>query len=134
MPTQPSKQESPAEGINSSDPRLTALQGLMEVQGTIDIEQKELMFPFSGAWQPTIDPTLLGPENFQTLINMRYNDGGIEGINGFTYRNSTAITDYTNIKNGIQLRTPGRTIENYTLAYGVSSAGLGRIFSNTTRS
>ncbi len=115
-----------------TDPRIEALSNMLGVEGMQDIEQKEVMFPFSGKWIPTVDATLIGPENFQTLINMRYNDAGIEGVSGYTFRNATAITDYVSIKNGIHLYTEGRTQENYNLVHAVASTTQGRVYVNKT--
>lgn len=126
-------QEPTKEKITPSlDPYTESLQGLLQIEGMENIPQEEKMFPFSGAWVPTIDGTLIGPENFQSLINMRYNDAGIEGISGYTFRNSTAITTYVNIKNGHYLKTQGRTQENYVLVHAVSSGNVGRIYINKT--
>lgn len=126
MPEQDKRQQ------EQVDPRIAAIANMLQVEGIKDIEQPEVMYPFSGAWTPTIDATLIGPENFQTLINMRYNDAGIEGVNGYAFRNTTAISTYTKIKSGIHLRTQGRTTENYNLVHAVSSGGQGRVYVNTT--
>lgn len=124
-------QQSP-EQTGTGDARLDALAALTDIQNAQDIEQREVMFPFNGSWQPSVDPTLIGPTNFQSLINMRYNDGGLEGVNGYTLRNSTALVDYTSIKAGMYLRTQGRTQEDYTLVHAVASTGQGRIYLNKT--
>ncbi len=79
-----------------------------------DIEVKDKMHKFDGAWMPNLDPALIGAENFQTLINMRYNDGGIEGVNGYDDVNTTAIVDYTDIRNGIHFRT-NRSADSYVV-------------------
>ena len=39
-------------------------------------------------------------ENYKTLKNMRYTDGGLEGVQGYSKINSTALTTYTKIENG----------------------------------
>lgn len=121
------------DGVNGTqDPRIQAIANLPNIEGIQDVKLQEVMFPFSGAWMPTIDATLIGPQNFQSLVNMRYNDAGIEGINGYTLRNDTAITTYTNIKNGIHLRTQGRTNVDYNLVHAVSTGGQGRVYLNKT--
>lgn len=115
-----------------SDPKLEALRGLMEVNGSQDVPQEEVMFPFSGSWQPNIDGTLLGSEDYQTLINLRYNDRGLEGVNGYTERNATAISTYTNVQNGTFFKAEGRTQENYILVHAADSSNQGRVFINKT--
>jgi len=70
---------------------------------------------FKGAWMPDADPAQIGPENFKTLQNMRYNTAGIEGVQGYTAVNSTALTGYLKIRNGFQLRSEGYTQETYNL-------------------
>ena len=66
-----------------------------------DVPLQNVTVPFSGQWLPDNDPAEIGQENFKTLENMRYRTGGIEGVQGYTKINTTAIneaqdyTDYT---------------------------------------
>lgn len=84
------------------------------------------MRAFTGAWQPNIDPTLIGDENFQELINLRYTDGGIEGINGYTKFNATAIDTYVNLLGGIHFRT-NRPGDSYLLVHAQDGSGNGTV-------
>lgn len=103
-----------------------------ELDKVPDVKLNNLTFAFDGAWLPSVDPTLIGPKNFQRLINMRYNDGGIEGINGYTEYNTTAITDYTTIANGIHFRT-NRSNDSYVLVHAIDpDTGQGRVYQNQT--
>jgi hypothetical protein len=131
------QQENIAPSVDNSgqeqDPRMAALNGLLQVEGIADVEQAEVMFPFKGAWIPTVDATLIGGENFQDLINMRYNDASIEGVNGYTFRNETAIETYTTIAGGVHLLTQGRTEESHILINAINpSDSQGRTYLNTT--
>lgn len=96
-----------------------------------NVEQKTQMFNFDGAWLPSIDAALIGAKNFRELINMRYTEGGIEGINGYFDFNSTAISTYTNVNSGIHFRT-NRTDDSYILVHASDSSGNGRIFYSTS--
>jgi len=44
---------------------------------------KNDIFKFDGQWLPSVDATLIGAKNYQDLVNMRYTEGGIEGVNGY---------------------------------------------------
>ena len=92
-------------------------------------------FSFSGQWLPSVDSIRIGPENFKTLRNMRYNQkagAGVEGVMGYTKQNTTAITTYTKIWNGFQFRTPF-TQTSYTLVHAVNPANdQGRVYENRT--
>lgn len=91
------------------------IDGLGQIPETQNVEQGDVMYGFKGAWMPSVDPSLIGPENFQTLTNMRYNDGGIEGVNGYSFINSTSLGSDHIIKTGIQLQTPGYNTESYVI-------------------
>jgi hypothetical protein len=90
---------------------------LSNIPDVKNVEQPDLMFSFNGAWMPSTDGALIGPENFQELVNMRYNDSGIEGITGYTAVNDTAITTHTTINSGIHLKTADRTQTDYVLVH-----------------
>jgi hypothetical protein len=97
-----------------------------------NVEYKEKQFRFNGQWFPDRDPAVIGAENYSVLQNMRYNDGGLEGIHGYTKINTTtAIGTYVNIKNGFQLKT-NYTLDSYTFVHAVSAGGQGRIYLNLT--
>ena len=82
------------------------------------------MKAFNGAWMPNMDPSLIGPDNYQSLINMRYTEGGIEGVNGYTEFNSTAITTYVKLLSGVHFRT-NRANDSYLLVHAVDTSGNG---------
>ena len=89
------------------------------------------MRSFNGAWMPNVDPALIGAENYQDLINMRYTDAGIEGINGASKFNATAIDTYVNILSGIHFRT-NRTDDSYLLIHAVDDSGNGTVRYSTS--
>jgi len=70
-----------------------------------NIDLKDTMFKFDGAWYPSVDPTIIDSKDYQELVNMRYTEGGIEGINGYFDFNSSAIGTYTDINSGLHFRT-----------------------------
>jgi hypothetical protein len=80
---------------------------------------------------PDVDGALIGATNYQTLENLRYKDSGLEGVNGYTKRNATAITTYTNIRTGHQLRT-NQSQDSYILVNAVDSGDQGRVYVNRT--
>ena len=90
-----------------------------------------IQFPFDGQWMPDADAAKIGPRNFKSLINMRYVPGSIEGIQGYTETNTGAISSYTDIRNGHQLRTD-RTNESYVLVQAYSDATNSKVYYNTT--
>jgi hypothetical protein len=62
---------------------------------TPDNKWIDKQYSFRGRWIPAVDPALIGPENFATLQNLRFNDKSIEGVNGYTNVNdTTAISTY----------------------------------------
>jgi hypothetical protein len=94
-------------------------------------EWRETMHRFDGQWMPDVDGALIGPENYQTLENLRYKDSGLEGVNGYTKVNTAPIATYTQIRTGQQLRTD-KTQDTYILVNTVNSGGQGRIYVNRT--
>ncbi|MCP4668835.1 MAG: hypothetical protein GY849_21060, partial [Deltaproteobacteria bacterium] len=97
-----------------------------------DEKNHKLQYKFSGAWLPDFDPALMGPENFRTLTNMRYTDGSIEGVQGYSKINTTALTTYIKPRSGIQLRTD-RDVGSYFLIHA-ENTGLtaSQVFQNQT--
>ena len=89
-------------------------------------------FAFKGAWQPDYDPAKIGPENFKLLQNLRYVDGGLEGVLGYTKINTTAIATYTKIWNGFHYRSNLNNL-TFVLVHAVNpSTGQGIVYQNTT--
>ena len=104
----------------------------LKLPETKDVEWQDAQFPFDGQWLPAQDPALIGPRNFSTLTNLRYNEKSIEGVNGYSKINTTPITDYTYIDNGHHLRT-NRTNNSFVLVHAVDPlTGQGRVYQNTT--
>lgn len=91
----------------------------------------DAQFKFDGAWLPSYDPAKIGADNFRTLRNLRYIEGGLEGVLGYTEINTTNISTYTDIRNGFQLRSD-RTQKTYVLVHAVDSSGNGRVYENRT--
>jgi hypothetical protein len=96
-----------------------------------NIQWQDSIFPFSGAWQPAYDPTVIGPQNFKTLTNMRYGENGVEGINGYASRLSNAIDTYVNVLSGIHFRT-NRTNDSYVLVQAADGSGNSVVLQNQT--
>jgi hypothetical protein len=103
----------------------------LKIQEAPNNEWKDTQFKFDGAWLPDVDGALIGPTNYQTLENLRYKDSGLEGVNGYTKVNTTALTTYTKIRTGFQLRTD-KTQDSYVLVHAVDSGGQGRVYVNRT--
>jgi len=99
-----------------------------------DEQDHQAQFKFDGAWKPAQDPSEIGPTNFQVLQNIRYAKGAphLEGVSGYTKINTTAITTYTTIKNGIQLKNDFGTTKSYVLVQAEDSSGNTRVYKNTT--
>ena len=101
---------------------------------------KDLQFRFDGRWIPDVDPSLIGPNNYAKIENLRYKDSGLEGVNGYSKINTdpldgtapyVALGDFPYIRNGHQLRSD-RTQKTYTLVHTEDDGGQGRIFVNRT--
>jgi hypothetical protein len=107
---------------------------LKNVEKVENVEQPDLMFAFNGAWMPSQDGALIGPENFQELVNMRYNDSGIEGVTGYTEVNTVGIADYQTINSGIYFRASDRTQKDYVIVHASDpdNSDHGRIYQNQT--
>lgn len=98
---------------------------------TKNVEWQDSIFPFSGAWQPAYDATVIGPQNFKTLTNMRYGENGVEGVNGYAARLSNAIDTYVNILSGVHFRT-NRANDSYILVHARDASGNGVVLQNQT--
>ena len=86
---------------------------------------KDLQFRFDGRWIPDVDPSLIGPQNYAKLENLRYKDSGLEGVNGYTAINGTPLATYDNIANGHQLRSD-RTQKTYNFVHADNDT-IGRL-------
>ena len=97
-----------------------------------DVTWQDLSFKFNGQWLPNYNGILIGPENYQTLQNLRYTDDSIESISGYTKVNTTPISTYTYIHTGQQLRSL-QTQTSYILVHAsASGTGQGRVYLNRT--
>lgn len=92
-----------------------------------NIQEKDSQFTFKGSWLPDVDGSKIGPENFQRLINMRYIDQGITGVNGYSKVTTDTLTICTNIRQALQLITD-RTTKSYIFVQAKSSGGQGRVY------
>lgn len=102
-----------------------------EIPQIPDDEYIDAQFNFTGQWLPSLDGALIGPENFQTLENMRYNDLSIEGVSG--YENwvgdvDQGITTYTLVKDGFQFRSDKSGTQSYNLVRVEDTSGNGRVY------
>lgn len=103
-----------------------------EIADTPDVQWSDIQFNFDGKWMPDIDPALVGPDNYAAIENVRYRDSGLSGVNGYTKINTTALTTYTDIRNGAQLRS-SNTQKTYTLVHAANPSGdQGRVYVNRT--
>ena len=98
-----------------------------------DLPYQYLQYPFDGEWKPDADPAKIGPRSFKTLSNMRYVDGSIEGVLGYSKINTTtALSTYTKIRNGHQLITDWTT-SSYVLVQAENAAlTASQVFYNIT--
>jgi hypothetical protein len=77
------------------------------------------------------DPSVIGP-NFQSLKNMRYTDSSIKGLEGMTKINTSAISTYTDIKNGFHFEKE-QPAESHVLVQAANAGDTERkVFENTT--
>ena len=93
---------------------LTGLAFSQENSVAPDEPFQKAQYNFNGAWLPDLDASEIGPSNFRKLQNMRYAEKHPEGVMGYTKINTTALTTYTSIRSGIQLKTD-RTVASYVL-------------------
>lgn len=103
----------------------------MQLPQTPDNPWQDAQYPFNGAWMPDVDPALIGPQNFASIINLRYNDRSIEGVNGYTYVNNTTALAKTKIRDGHQLRSD-KTTKSYVCVHATDDSNPGRVYINTT--
>lgn len=95
-------------------------------------KMEQVMHPFNGQWLPSIDAALIGGENYQELINMRYGESGLEGVNGhFDFNATKCNATYDDIKTGIHFRT-NRADDSYLIVRGEDGSGNGRLYYSTS--
>lgn len=60
---------------------------------------------FDGQWMPDVDPILIGPKNYQSLINFRPKDGFIQAVLGYSKINSNIINStYYKARSGFHFK------------------------------
>ena len=94
-----------------------------------DVEWVDAQYPFDGEWIPDVDPSLIGPRNFANILNLRYNDKSIEGVNGYTLINDTPLGELK-LRDGFQLRT-NKTSKSYVLVSATDDINPGKVYINT---
>lgn len=113
----------------------------MQLPQVKDNEWRDAQFRFDGAWRPDIDGALIGPNNYQTLQNLRYKDSGLEGVQGYTVLHddnlagdNVTLGDYPKIRAGYQLITSNQDQTSYILVHSTdtNTPAQGRIFVNRT--
>jgi len=83
-----------------------------------DTADKIFQLPFMGQWLPAINPVHVGAKNYTVLNNLRYNDTGLETVEGYSAITTTPISG--TIINGFQFRKDDET-HFITKAYNGSS-------------
>jgi hypothetical protein len=96
-----------------------------------DVPWQDKQYRFDGSWMPDADGALIGASNYQKLENLRYKESGLEGVNGYTKINTTALVTYTRPTIGHQLRTD-KTIDSYIMLHAINGSDQGRVYVNTT--
>ncbi len=109
----------------------SAQQQSQTIQGAPDTQLHNSWHTFTGQWMPNIDASLIGAENYKTLRNLRYTDGGLEGVLGYSEINSTALPNgYINVKNGYQLKKD-EPAETHVIVQSYSGSSS-RVYENPT--
>ena len=88
---------------------------------------------FDGQWLPNVASELIGSQNFKTLKNMRYTEGGIEGTNGCSKINTSVVDSiYFKPRSGYHFRKD-RPAESHVLLQSYNYDGTrSRVFQNKT--
>jgi hypothetical protein len=99
-----------------------------------DDQAVKAQFRFDGAWLPDQDPSEIGPSNFRTMQNLRYDHGGKHPIGtlGYSKINTTALSSYPLIGNGIQIRPERGTTSSYNFVWTEDSGGTAKVYQNQT--
>ena len=84
------------------------LMGDLPQAEDIKIGRDQVLFG-KGQWLPSIDPLVIGKENFADLQNLRYGADGLDTIKGHAKINATALSAYLKIRAMHQLVTPYTT-------------------------
>lgn len=106
---------------------------LKPFQDAPDNQWQDLQWMFNGQWLPDEDPSLIGPENYTILQNLRYTNLSLEGVGGYVKYNTAALSTYTKIRAGKQLRkSDNLTYPSEILVQAIDSSNQGRVFRNRT--
>ena len=97
------------------------LSGNLPQADDIQAGRDQILFG-KGQWLPSLDPLVIGKENFADLQNLRYGNDGLDTIKGHAKVNTTALTAYPKIRALHQLSAP-YTTKSRILAQGFN-AGL----------
>ena len=88
-------------------------------------DKEDLQYDFTGEWLPAIDAAIVGPKNFTKLQNMRYSEGSVETVLGYSYITQNGIPGRPNniIRDAIQLTAQQG---QYSYIFVVNSLGTGQ--------
>jgi len=64
---------------------------------------------------PDADPSKIGAENYKTLQNLRPTATGLEGVQGYTFVNTAAISGAANFNNKTIYCSPHKILTDYVL-------------------
>jgi hypothetical protein len=104
----------------------------MQLPQIPDDEYMDVQFNFTGQWLPSLDGALIGPENYQTLENLRYTDLSVEGVAGYEAFLTTPISTYNDIDNGFQFRNDIHSPYTYNLMHAMDTSDNGRVYLSVT--
>ena len=105
----------------------------LEIPVAPDEEVKRLQYLFiAGSWMPSADPLVIGPENFSAMQNLMFGERCLEGVPGYTKINTTALSTYLKIRNGIQLNAPFTTKSRMLVQAYNSALTASQILQNKT--
>uniref|UniRef100_A0A6H1ZJN0 Uncharacterized protein n=1 Tax=viral metagenome TaxID=1070528 RepID=A0A6H1ZJN0_9ZZZZ len=93
----------------------------------------QVYVPFLGQWLPDVASELIGFQNFKTLQNMRYVDGGIEGVQGYSKINTSVVdASYYKPRSGYHFKKD-RPAESHVLLQCYNYDGtLSKVYQNKT--
>lgn len=103
------------------------------IQSQFDPTLYHVYMPFMGQWLPDVASELIGFQNFKTLQNIRYVDGGIEGTQGYSKINTTLIDGtYYKARSGYHFKKD-RPTESHVLYQAYNYNGTkSKVYDNET--
>jgi hypothetical protein len=98
-----------------------------------DVNELEREFLFDGAMILDDDAISIGLNNYADLQNLRYTNKGLEGVQGYSQINTTAITTYTALRSGIQFvkRVNGKSVSHILVQSYNAGLTASQVFQNT---